>query len=335
MAVQPGAVIVEARLERWRYAFPFRISGYDWTESELVYVEIERDGLRGRGECAGVYNRDDSPAHCLAEMERVREDLARGAGRLDLLELLPEGGARNAIDCALWDLEAKQQRRPVWQLAGLEPPRALRTTYTIGADDAGVMAERAKAFADARALKLKLTGTPQDAERLRAVRRARPDVWLAVDANQGFTRPFLDDLMPVLLETHVELIEQPFAVGRESDLDGLNSPIPIAADESAQTAADLPQLVGRFDIVNIKLDKCGGLTSALAMAYAARRLGLGVMVGNMMGTSLAMAPAFLIGQLCDVTDLDGPLLLRDDRQPSVEYRQGNIWCDERVWGGAR
>jgi L-alanine-DL-glutamate epimerase-like enolase superfamily enzyme len=336
MAVQSGAVIVQARLERWPYAYPFRISGYDWTEAEMVYVEIERDGVRGRGECAGVYyHENDSPAGCLAQIDDMREILARGAGRLDLLRLMNAGGARNAIDCALWDLEAKIARRPVWQLAGLEKPRPLRTTYTIGADDPAVMAERARAFSGATALKLKLTGTPEDEARVRAVRAARPDVWLAVDANQGFTRSFLEQILPAFAEADVELIEQPIPIGREADLEGLRSPIPIAADESAQTIEDLSKLVNRFDIVNIKLDKCGGLTSGLAMARAARQMGLGVMVGNMMGTSIAMAPAFVVGQLCDVVDLDGPLLLRRDREPSAAYENGNIWCGEDVWGGDR
>ncbi|HKU67369.1 MAG TPA: dipeptide epimerase [Candidatus Baltobacteraceae bacterium] len=333
MSVRPGTTTINARLERWPYTAPFRISGYDWSEAKLVYVEILRDGVRGRGECAGVYYKDDSPEKCLADIERVREAIASGAGRADLAELLPEGGARNALDCALWDLEAKTQGVPVWQLAGLENPRPVRTTYTIGADDPAVMVERAQAFADARALKLKLTGTQEDEARVRAVRQARPDVWLAVDANQGFTRAFLEQILPAFVETRVQLIEQPIAVGQEAQLDGFDSPIPIAADESVQNLADLPQLVNRFDIVNIKLDKCGGLTPALAMASAARDLGLGVMVGNMVGTSLAMAPAFLVGQLCDVTDLDGPLLLRDDREPRIEYRDGDIWSSEAVWGG--
>lgn len=335
MSTEVGTTILQARIERWPYAYPFRISGYDWSESELVYVELENGGLRGRGECAGIYYKNDSPAQCLSQIERMREALAAGATRTDLAYMLPAGGARNALDCAFWDLEAKQRGVPVWKLAGLEPPRPVRTTYTIGADEPATMGARAIAFSDATALKLKLTGEPEDADRVRAVRGARPDVWLAVDANQGFTRPLLEQLMPALVDMRVELIEQPFAVGREADLDGFASPIPIAADESAQTAADLPSLVNRFNIVNIKLDKCGGLSAGLQMAREARKLGLGVMVGNMMGTSLAMAPAFLVGQLCDVVDLDGPLLLRADRQPSVKYENGNIWSGEDVWGGAR
>lgn len=330
-----GTTIVQARIERWAYTYPFRISGYEFTDSELVHVELESAGARGHGECAGIYYKDDSPAHCLAEIERMRGALRDGATRVDLLDLLGPGGARNALDCALWDMEAKQRGIPVWKLAGLEPPRPVQTTYTIGADDPDTMAERAVAFSDATALKLKLTGEPIDADRVRAVRRARPDVWLAVDANQGFTRPALEEILPTLVNANVALIEQPFAVGREDDLDGFESPIPIAADETAQTAADLPSLVNRFDIVNIKLDKCGGLTAGLEMARQARALGLGVMVGNMMGTSMAMAPAFLVGQLCDVVDLDGPLLLRADREPAVRYEHGTIWCGEDVWGGAR
>jgi L-Ala-D/L-Glu epimerase len=195
------------------------------------------------------------------------------------------------------------------------------------------MARRAIEFDGARALKLKLTGTPQDAECVRAVRAARPDVWLAVDANQGFTRSFLIEMLPALVQARVEVIEQPFPLDRDADMEGLNSPIPVAADESAQTADDLARLAGLFDIINIKLDKCGGLTAGLDMARRAREMGFKVMVGNMGGTSRAMAPAFLVGQLCDVVDLDGPLLLQSDRTPPVEYREGYIWCDESVWGG--
>jgi L-alanine-DL-glutamate epimerase-like enolase superfamily enzyme len=322
-----------SRLEHWDYKYPFRITGYDWTVAEVLYVEIERDGVTGRGEAAGIYYKGDSPQHCLEEVERVREEIERGADRQTLLEMLPPGGARNALDCALWELEAKEQQRPVWQLAGLSEPHSLVTTYTIGADEPQAMVQRALDFSEARALKLKLTGEREDAERVSAVRSARPDVWLAVDANQGFTRKTFADLLPVLEEARVRLVEQPFPIDRIDDMNGLNSPIPVAADESAQTEDDLSKLAGRFNIVNIKLDKCGGLTAGLRMAARARELGLGVMVGNMMGTSLAMAPAFLIGQLCNVTDLDGPLLLRSDRQPSVEYKDGAISCSEAVWGG--
>lgn len=323
---------VTSRLERWAFKSPFRITGYEWTGVEFAYVELERDGARGRGECAGIYYKGDPPEHCLAEIKRVSGDLARGASREDLPHLLGPGGARNALDCAFWELEAKLQVRPVWQLAGVRTPQPLLTTYTVGADTPQVMAQRATEFSDARAIKLKLTGTAADAHVVRAVRKARPDVWLAVDANQGFTRASLGELLPALQEARVQLIEQPFPIDRDADMDGLDSPIPVAADESAQTAEDLLNLVDRFNVVNIKLDKCGGLSAGLAMAAQARELGLGVMVGNMCGTSLAMAPAFVLGQLAGVVDLDGPLLLQNDRTPAVAYTDGHIWCPENVWG---
>jgi L-alanine-DL-glutamate epimerase-like enolase superfamily enzyme len=180
---------------------------------------------------------------------------------------------------------------------------------------------------------LKLTGELDlDIARVRAVRAARPGLWLGVDANQGYTIDRLESLMPALVEANVALVEQPLARGKEADLQGFSAPVPIAADESALCLADLPGLVDRFNIVNIKLDKCGGLTEALQMAHAARELGLGVMVGNMVGTSLAMAPGFMLGQLCDVVDLDSPIFLKADRKPGAVYSDGKIWCGEQVWG---
>jgi L-alanine-DL-glutamate epimerase-like enolase superfamily enzyme len=194
------------------------------------------------------------------------------------------------------------------------------------------MASTACLYKDARAIKLKLTGEPIDAERVRAVRAVRPAVWLGVDANQGFTREKLERLFPTLIEARVALIEQPCKVGEEAWLDDLDSPIPVAADESAQGLSDVSDLVGRFRVVNIKLDKCGGLTEGLAIARAARDLGLEPMVGNMLGTSLAMAPGCLVGQLCSVVDLDGPMFLKSDRGLKVRYDAGMIECPEELWG---
>ena len=233
---------------------------------------------------------------------------------------------------ALWDLEAKSTGNSAWRMAGLDRPRPLLTTFTVGASDPQKMAADARAYTQAKAIKLKLTGQPQDRDRVRAVRAMRPDVWLGVDANQGFTRESLQALLPVLLEAGVQLIEQPFRIGDEALLEGLRLPIPVAADESAQGLADIPSLVGRFNVVNIKLDKCGGLTEGLAMVYEARRRGLDVMVGNMVGTSLAMAPSFLIGQLCQIADLDRPIFLSADRTPAVAYENGIISCPDALWG---
>jgi len=323
---------IQIRVERWPLAVPFRITGRTFTDLDVVVVTLRDGDLEGHGEAAGVYYQRETPASMTTQIETVREPVEAGLDREVLRRLLPAGGARNALDCALWDLEAKRASQPVWELASLAAPQPLLTTYTLGADVPASMARGAVGYGDARAMKLKLTGEATDAERVRAVRAARQDVWIGVDANQGFTRDSLERLLPTLIEARVGLIEQPFPVGREVDLEGLNSPIPIAADESVQGLGDVAGLVGRFDVLNIKLDKCGGLTEALAMVSEAHRLGFKIMVGNMVGTSLAMAPAFLVGQLCAVADLDGPLLLASDRSPGVTYEKGLIWCPQEVWG---
>jgi L-alanine-DL-glutamate epimerase-like enolase superfamily enzyme len=232
-------------------------------------------------------------------------------------------------------LEAQISGTPAWKLAGLDKPRRLATTWTIGADSPEAMASLAAGMQGWEHIKLKLVGDGQDQERVEAVRQVRPTAWIGVDANQGFDRPMLEQLMHCFVEAGVQLIEQPFPVGQEEWLDGFTSPIPIAADESAQDSAGLDALTGRFDVVNIKLDKCGGLTEGLAMARKARQLGLQVMVGNMTGTSLSMAPAFLIGQLCDLVDLDGPLLLTRDRDPPMIYDGGTIDSPVGLWGHPR
>ncbi len=320
--------------ERWPLRVPFRISGQTTVDLDVVLVSVERGGLCGRGEAAGVDYRGEDLPTMLAQLEASARCIEAGVRARRRSGCCQPAGARNALDCALWELEAREARRPVWQLADLPEPRPLVSTYTVGADEPEAMAARAREFSDARAIKLKLIGDAADAGRVRAVRTARPEVWLAVDANQGFDRGHLDALMPVLRECAVALIEQPFPVGQQPTLEQLRSPIPIAADEEAQVTEDLARLPGRFNAVNIKLDKCGGLTEGLRMAAAARRLGLVVMIGNMVGTSLAMAPAFLIGQSCQIVDLDGPLLLAGDRPIGVRYEQGYLHCDERVWGCA-
>ena len=324
---------LDVAVEKLRLAEPFRISGYVFEEQDAVVVTLG-DGLhRGRGEASGVYYLGDNAPQMVAAIEANRAAIEAGIDRAGLQQLMPAGGGRNAVDCALWDLDARRSGKVVWEIAGLLPPKSLTTTFTLGADDPSVMAAGAAKYAQARALKMKLTGELElDVARVRAVRRARPHTWLGVDANQGYDIRALDDLLAVLVEADVSLLEQPLKRGREADLQGYTSPIPIAADESCLTLADVPGLVGRFNVVNIKLDKCGGLTEGLAMAHAARRLGLGVMVGNMVGTSLAMAPAFVLGQLCDIVDLDGPIFLAHDRQPGVTYDEGLVWCSDKVWG---
>jgi L-alanine-DL-glutamate epimerase-like enolase superfamily enzyme len=326
---------MQAGIETWPTKAPFHITGYTFTAFEAVVVTLQEGEHIGRGEGLGVYYRNDTPASMLAQIEALRPRIEAGLTRDELQRLLPAGGARNALDCALWDLEAKRGGEPVWKLAGQQAPHPLLTTFTVSADQPSVMARDAVAYTQARAIKLKLTGDAHNAERVRAVRAARPDVWLMVDANQGLTRETFAELLPTLLETRVDVVEQPFPVGNEAWLDGLERRIRIAADESVQDRSDLSKVVGRVDIVNIKLDKCGGLTEALALATEARRLGFDLMVGNMSGSSLAMAPSFLVGQLCEVVDLDGPTFLTTDRTPAATYEDGKVWCPESLWGSPR
>jgi len=316
-------------------AKPFRISGYVFDAFEVVRVTLADGVHQGCGEASGVYYLGDDVAHMLAVIDDVAAAVAAGLSREELRAILPPGGARNAIDCALWELEAARAGVPVWQLAGMPAPRRLRTTFTLGADAPAAMAESARGYAQARSIKIKLTGDLDlDLARVAAIRAARPDVWLGVDGNQGFVANQLGALIAGLQEHDVQLLEQPLARGCEAGLDGLRSPIALAGDESILSLADIAPSVGRYDIVNIKLDKCGGLTEGLLMAHEARRLGLGVMVGNMGGSSLAMGPSFVLGQQCDIVDLDGPIFLTNDRTPGVTYTDGEIWSGPEVWGGA-
>jgi L-alanine-DL-glutamate epimerase-like enolase superfamily enzyme len=315
--------------EHWPMKEAFRITGYTFTHCDVMVVELERDGVSGRGEASGVYYHGETPATLAAQIEQVRPAIEAGPTRQALRGLLPAGGARCALDCALWDLEAKESGVPAYRAAGLARLRPLATTWTVSAASAARMAEVARSYAAPR-LKLKLTGE-DDAARLRAVRQARPDAWIAVDANQAFTRASLEALLPLLVELDVKLIEQPVPVGGEEALRGLRSPIPLAADESVQSLGDIARIQGLFQVVNIKLDKCGGLTEALEMAREIRRLDMTPMVGCMNGTSLSMEPAYVVGQLCEIVDLDSPMFLAADRAAAVVYENGMIRCRED-WG---
>ncbi|WEK42909.1 MAG: dipeptide epimerase [Candidatus Sphingomonas colombiensis] len=324
---------LDVQVERLPFKAPFRISGYVFDGVDCVVATLSDGEYRGHGEANGIYYMGDNVPHMLAELERVRSAIESGPDRAALRDILPAGGARNAVDAALWELEARRAGVPVWKLAGVPEVKPVVTTFTLGAEDPAIMVERAIAFGAVKAIKIKLTGDLDlDIARVKAIRAARPDVWLGVDGNQGFAIGDLDALVAAMVEAEVSLIEQPLARGRESDLTGYRSPIPIAADESALTLADVPGLIDRFQVVNIKLDKCGGLTEGLMIAQAAREAGLGVMVGNMGGSSLSMAPSFVLGQLCDICDLDGPIFLKQDREPGIVYRDGTAWCDERIWG---
>ena len=323
---------LSARAEKWEMAEPFRIAGQTFTHAELAVVLLQDGDVRGRGEACGVYYRGDTAERIVEQVNAIAPKIEAGAGRADLLDLLSPGGARHALDAALWEIEAARANRPVWSLAGLSQVRPLATVFTIGIADPATMARKAASMVHGGAIKLKLQGDGEDADRVLAVRKARPKAWLAVDANQGFTLSSFRELIPTLERCEIKLIEQPFPAGRDEMLAELDCSIPIAADESVQDIPDLKRLVGLVDIINIKLDKCGGLTRALAMEQKARRLGFGVMVGNMTGTSWSQAPAFILGQRCDLCDLDGPTFLKEDRDPRVRYADGKIYCADDVWG---
>lgn len=324
----------DIRLETWPLKRPFRITGQEITECPMLIVTIEADGMVGRGEAAGVGYRGETPESLLEGAKDFARNHPDRLDRRSLQGLLGPGGVRNAFDCALWELDARRQGTTVWALAGLEAPRPLTTTYTIGADSPEEMAQQAQSFSDAKAIKLKLNGdAANDCARVAAVRAARPDVWLGVDANRGYTLETFALVEAALIAAGVRQVEQPFAIGRERDMAKLDGPYDVVADESAQDMNDLAELAGCCSMVNIKLDKTGGLTHAFGMAARARDMGFKVMVGNMVGTAWSQAPGFLLGQSCDIADLDGVLFLQGDRVPGATYSGGQIWCGENVWGG--
>jgi L-alanine-DL-glutamate epimerase-like enolase superfamily enzyme len=318
-----------------RFAEPFRITGYVFEAMPSIVARIADGRTVGRGEAAGVYYLGDDQDRMLATIEEVRPEIESGLSRDRLQQLLPACGARNALDCALWELDSRLANVPVWKLAGVPRPRPLVTTFTLPADDPAVLSAKVAKLAFAKAIKLKLDGNADlDRERIAVVRGARPDAWLAVDANQGFVPADLDKLGAAARDYSVSLIEQPLKRGEDSGLQGWRPGVPVAADESILDLDELEQLGHYFDVINIKLDKCGGLTEALTMARAARMFGKQVMVGNMGGSTLAMAPGFVLGQICDVVDLDGPYGLADDPLAGEIYRDGTIYVPETLWGAA-
>lgn len=321
--------------EQWPLHTPFRITGLEWTNLNAVLVEVERDGMVGRGEAAGVYYLDETAESIYAQIESVSKEIETGIDRNSLRELLPAGGARNAIDCALWDLETKLAGTNVWALSGIQYA-PVQTVMTIGIrNSAEEMGELARELSSFPVLKVKLDDK-QPVERLSAIRKARPDADIVVDANQGFTFELLKDILPEVAKLEIAMVEQPLPRGDDDCLDGFDSPVPLCADESCLHLGELEQAARRYQMINIKLDKCGGLTEGLALAKAAKERGLGVMVGNMFGTTLAMIPALVVAQLCDFVDLDGPLHLKHDRLPALSFSNGEVELPESPgWGGGR
>lgn len=324
-------------IESWELAAPFRTAKETVARIETVTIELREGEARGWGEALGVDYRGETAASIAAEIEAVRSEIEGGVERSELEALLPAGGARNAVDCALWDLEAKRTGIAVWDRLALRP-RPVTTAFTLGLDSPQRMAAEAAARRGWPLLKLKL-GPDDPVAPAAAVRRARPDAALIADANESWSLDLLQRAAPELARLGVELIEQPLpAPGTadgdgDGDLAGYRSPVPLCADESCDTAADLDRLASRYQAVNVKLDKTGGLTAALRLVEGARRRGLALMVGNMLGTSLAMAPAFAVAQHCRWVDLDGPLLLARDRDPPIRYARGRMGPpDSKLWG---
>lgn len=322
---------VEWRRERWALREPFRFAGHEIAASELVTVSLRRGAATGRGEAVGVIYRGETPNSICAQIEASVESIRAGAGHRELLELLPPGGARCAVDCALWDLECKERGETIWQVLGLQP-KPLTTAVTIGLEPPSQAVERARRLGDWPLLKVKVDRC-DPLTRLRAIRAARPDARLVIDANQSWDLDTLAACVAELRDLGVEVIEQPLPPGEDEALETFTSPVPLCADESCFVAAELRDLGRRYDMINIKLDKCGGLTEALEMVRLAPACGLGLMVGNMIGTSLSMAPGFVVGQFCSLVDLDGPLAMIADRGEGLSYHHGRLEPPRpELWG---
>ncbi|HYD67019.1 N-acetyl-D-Glu racemase DgcA [Azospirillum sp.] len=326
------------RLVIRRESFPirgaFRISRGAKTAAEVVVAEVQDGDRRGRGECVPYARYGESVDGVAAALEVMADAVAAGLGRDELQRTMPAGAARNALDCALWDLEAKGAGVPAWRLAGLtQAPGPLTTCYTLSVDEPAAMAAAARdVVARHPLLKMKLTGEG-DLERVRAVRAAAPAARLVVDANEGWTLGHLDRFAPEFAALGVELIEQPLPAGQDEALRGVRCPVPLGADESFHGLDSLERLKGLYQVVNVKLDKTGGLTEALAVKAAAEAAGFGLMVGCMVATSLAMAPAVLLAQGVSFVDLDGPLLLAEDRVPGLRYDGALVHPPEPdLWG---
>ncbi|NTX33152.1 dipeptide epimerase [Myxococcus sp. CA033] len=320
--------------ESWPIAGSFTISRGSKTIAEVVVVTLEEDGAVGRGECVPYGRYGETVDGVLRALEAARPRIEGGLGRDEVPEVLEPRAARNALDCALWDLEAKKTGKPIWELLGMSEPQPLVTAYTLSLDTAEAMGRSAEKSAHRPLLKVKLgRGSEGDIERLRAIRLGAPASRLIVDANEGWKPDELPSLLAACAELGVVMVEQPLPASDDEALRGLRRPVAVCADESAHDRHGLATLVGKYDALNIKLDKTGGLTEALALARDARGHGLQLMVGCMVATSLSMAPAALVAQGAEVVDLDGPLLLAKDREPGIRF-EGNtlFWPPRELWG---
>lgn len=325
---------ISVRTETWPSLVPFRISGITFDDFPLIVCDIEEDGVTGSGEALGVYYFDETPESMTAQIEDVAEAIAAGTNRQQLQQLLPPGGARLAVDAALWDLEAQQNGVSAWASAGVDEA-PVETVFTIGLEpEPRDMAAKSAAASAYSLLKIKLSDD-RPVERIAAIREARPDSRMIVDVNQGWDYTQLVACAPELHALGVLMIEQPLPRGRDDALEGYESPVPMCADESCLHLGELEEAANRYDMINIKLDKTGGLTHALELAQAARDIGMRLMAGSMGGTSLSMAPTHVVAQLCEFSDIDGPLLIGDDRPGGLCYDGGMVSLPERAFWGQR
>ena len=321
-------MVISVSEDVFRLAEVFTISRGSRSEAKVLTVRVTRGAVTGWGECV-PYARYGETLESVAAQVRGLPD---GIDRADLQDALPAGAARNAVDCALWDIEAKQAGKRAWEMAGLPAPQPVITAFTLSLGEPDAMEAAARKHAHRPLLKIKL-GTPDDMARLEAVRRGAPDAPIIVDANEGWSAEVYSDLAPHLVRLGVQLVEQPLPADADDMLAEIARPLPVCADESCHDRASLPALKGKYDVVNIKLDKTGGLTEALALRDAARDQGYGVMVGCMVGSSLAMAPAVIVAQGAQVVDLDGPLLLAEDRPEPLIYDAAGVHAPAAaLWG---
>ena len=320
--------MIQAKVEIFPLAQVFRISRGARTQAEVVTVIYEKDGIIGRGECVPYARYNETSESVTKQIE----DLPDNIDKETLQETLPPGSARNAVDCALWDFECKKLDQRIWEIANIQKPEKNITAYTLSLDEPENMFKQAEKNSNRPLLKIKL-GTPNDMPRLEAVRKGAPSAEIIVDANEGWDAEVYSQLAPQLVKLGVKLVEQPLPADKDDDLIGLPRPLPICADESCHDRKSLEKLIGKYDFVNIKLDKTGGLTEALLLKNKALEAGFKIMVGCMVGSSLAMAPATLIAQNATFVDLDGPLLLAQDRQHGLLYDES--WVHPPVkdlWG---
>ncbi len=323
-----GSLKITVTKDVFKLAQVFTISRGSRTEANVLTVKIEKDGFTGWGECVPYARYNETLDSVTAEIEALPAEFTRD----ELQTLLPAGAARNAVDCAMWDLEAKAAGKTAWELAGLPQPGPEITAYTLSLDTAENMQKQAAENAFRPLLKIKL-GTANDMPRLEAVRAGAPDARIIIDANEGWSAADYAELAPHLLRLGVELVEQPLPAGEDDALIGMERPVPVCADESCHDRTSLPAMKGKYDVVNIKLDKTGGLTEALKLREEALALGYQVMVGCMVGSSLAMAPATLVAQGVTVTDLDGPLLLAEDRDEPLIFDDAGVHPPKAaLWG---